>query len=207
MTASALRANTAPNPGFGDPVHDAQAVFRSVLRAMSRPGEVQDLSLDVAPPAPLFPAAAGVCLALLDLDTRLWIGGCDGDAADAAAFVAFHTGAPATDDVGQADFAVIADGMQVPALDTFRQGTDEAPENSATVIVQVSGLDVRDGTGAWRLSGPGIDGETSLHVEGVRQNLVGDLAANRARFPRGVDLILCTATGIAALPRTTKVEV
>ena len=202
---------TAPGadlgPGFTDPVHDAQTVFRAVLRAMSRPGEVQDLTMalgpNFAPPHPLVPAAAAVCLALLDLDTRLWIDG-GGDAA--AVYLRFHTGAPLADAPDEADFAVIADGAMIPRLDAFSPGTDELPERSATLIVQVAGLESRAGEGVWRLSGPVIDGNADLAVEGLRAGMAEELAVNFQRFPRGVDLILCAGARVAALPRTTKVE-
>lgn len=211
MTAATLSQGPAPAAGFGDPVHDSQAVFRAVLRAMSRPGEVQELSVPIVPPAPLLPAAAAVCLALLDLETRLWIDGGSRDVSQARDFLAFHTGAPTASTAADADFVVVADGAMVPRLDTFRQGSDETPEKSATLIVQMANLDDMPADnmladGAWRLSGPGIDGTAGLRIEGLRGGLAEELADNRARFPRGVDLILCTETRVAGLPRTTKVE-
>ena len=203
---TAIQSHAGLAPGFGDTVHDAQEVFRAVLRAMSRPGEVQEIAIALVPPAPLMPAAAAVCLSLLDFETPLWIDGGQ-DAAAAAAFVAFHTGAPTAADVDQADFAVIADGARVPALDVFRQGTDEAPERSATLIIQVSGLAAAaPGDGGWRLTGPGIDGTAGLRVTGLRAGMADELAANFQRFPRGVDVILCAGKRLAALPRTTRVE-
>ncbi|MEQ8227843.1 MAG: phosphonate C-P lyase system protein PhnH [Rhodospirillales bacterium] len=206
MTAATLPQGPAPAAGFGDPVHDSQAVFRAVLRAMSRPGEVQELTVPIVPPAPLISAAAAVCLALLDLETRLWVDGGSRDVSQARDFLAFHTGAPTASAAADADFVVIADGAMVPRLDIFRQGSDEAPEKSATLIVQVADLDDVLADGAWRLSGPGIDGTAGLRIEGLRGGLAEELADNRGRFPRGVDLILCTKTRVAGLPRTTKVE-
>lgn len=205
MTASTLLQGTAPAAGFGDTVHDSQAVFRSVLHAMSRPGAVQELAVSLSPPAPLLPATAAVCLTLLDLETRLWIDGGSRDVARARDFLAFHTGAPTAASMGDADFVVVVDGSLLPRLETFHQGSDEAPEKSATLIVQVTDLDDMRTDDVWRLSGPGIDGTTGLHIEGLRSGLAEELADNRARFPRGVDLILCAETRVAALPRTTKV--
>lgn len=216
MTSAAFTtiSGTDLAPGFADPVHDAQAVFRAVLRAMSRPGEVQDLSSSLgpgfAPPTPLAPASAAACLALLDLDTRLWLDGGGRDAAAAMAYLSFHTGAPRTDAPAEADFAVIADGAMTPRLDCFSVGTDELPERSATLIVQVAALESGDpggaGEGAWCLTGPGIDGRVYLSVDGLRKGLADELALNLKLFPRGVDLILCAGPRLAALPRTTRVE-
>lgn len=196
----------APNTGLAEPVHDAQAVFRAVLQAMSRPGDVVDLIATPDAPAPLNAAAASICLSLLDFETSLWLGG-DGDLSTAAGYLSFHTGAPCAADSAQADFALIIDGTALPPLDVFRKGTDELPECSATVIVQVADIVAAEpGAGAWVLTGPGIDGSAGLTVTGLRDDLPVDLARNAGRFPRGVDLIFCAGARLAALPRTTRVE-
>jgi alpha-D-ribose 1-methylphosphonate 5-triphosphate synthase subunit PhnH len=208
MTAPAGTAAGGLGAGFHDPVHDAQGVFRDVLRAMSRPGEVRETTVQIDPPAPLDAAAAAVCLALLDFETPLWIDGGGRDTDAAAAFLAFHTGASRAAGPAQADFVLIADGAALPGLDAFRQGTDEAPEGSATVIVQVADLAAASpgAAGAWRLTGPGIDGAAGLCVAGLPDGIVEQLARNADRFPCGVDLILCAGRRLAALPRTTRVE-
>ena len=208
MTTAAGSVAGGLGAGFHDPVHDAQGVFRDVLRAMSRPGEVRETAIQIDPPAPLGVAAAAVCLALLDFETPLWIDGGGRDTDAAASFLAFHTGAPRAAGADQADFVLIADGADLCALDAFHQGTDEAPEGSATLIVQVADLAAAfpGAAGAWRLSGPGIDGAVGLCVAGLPDGIVDDLARNAARFPRGLDLILCAGRRIAALPRTTRVE-
>tara|TARA_R110000868_G_scaffold10430_5_gene51283 strand:+ start:339 stop:968 length:630 start_codon:yes stop_codon:yes gene_type:complete len=208
MTAPASTAVAGLRAGLPDPVHDAQGVFRDVLRAMSRPGEVRETAVAIDPPPPLTPAAAVVCLSLLDFETSLWIDAGAQDTEVAASFLAFHTGAPRAAGPAQADFVLIADGAALPALDVFRQGTDEAPEGSATVIVQVADLTAASpgAEGAWRLTGPGIDGAAGLRVAGLPDGIIDGLARNADRFPRGIDLILCAGRRIAALPRTTRVE-
>jgi alpha-D-ribose 1-methylphosphonate 5-triphosphate synthase subunit PhnH len=194
-------------PGFGDSVHDAQAVFRAVLNAMSRPGTVQDLEPAFDPPAPLLPAAAAICLSLLDFETPVWIDGAGADIDAAAAYLAFHTGAPRVAEPDRGAFALIPDGAMLPRLDSFFRGTDEEPEKSATLIVQVADLAAAGkGQGGWRLSGPGIDGAVGLRIDGLRDGVAAELADNRDQFPCGVDVILCAGSRIAALPRTTRVE-
>ncbi len=186
--------------GFADPVLDGQRAFRAVLDAMAHPGRVVSLTPPPAPP-PLGPASAAVCLALLDLDTPLWLDAAAATA-DVVAYLRFHCGAPVVGEPGAARFAVIADAAAMPRLDAFDAGSDERPDLSATVVVQVRGL--AGGRGV-RLTGPGIDGEARLEVSGA-PGLWPALRANAVHFPRGVDTVLCAGTRLAALPRTTRVE-
>jgi alpha-D-ribose 1-methylphosphonate 5-triphosphate synthase subunit PhnH len=179
-------------PGFADPVLDAQASFRAVLEAMSRPGRVE---LVVAPPElppGISPAAAAVLLTLVDAATPLRLSA----GAEAEAWVRFHCGCPLVRD--GAAFVLDA-GATLASLDP---GTEEEPERGATLILEVARLETGSG---WRLKGPGIEHAHRLRVEGAPPGFVADWAANRARFPRGVDVILCAGTRIAALPRSVAI--
>jgi alpha-D-ribose 1-methylphosphonate 5-triphosphate synthase subunit PhnH len=180
-------------PGFADAVLDSQACFRSVLEAMSRPGRVQRVTPPPEIPPGLSPAAAAVLLTLVDADTplRLSVG------AEAEAWVRFHCGCP-----------IVSEGAEFvldPAarLDEMEAGTEEEPQRGATLILEV-GLLVEGG--GWRLSGPGIREVHRLSVAGAPAGFLDDWACNRARFPRGVDAILCAGDRIAALPRTVRIE-
>lgn len=90
------------SPGFADPVADAQACFRAVLDAMSRPGHVREVRGPTAP-APLCNAAGAVLLTLVDHETALWL---DPAAAAARGWIAFHTGAPIVDTPAGAMFTL-----------------------------------------------------------------------------------------------------
>jgi len=181
--------------GFADPVLDAQQCFRSVLDAMARPGRVHAVA-GVEPPPALGIAAAGVLLTLVDHETPLWL---DPALAAARAWIAFHCGA--TDAVaGNAAFA-LSSGM--PDLAAFPAGTHEAPETSATVIVQLPAL---TGGVPLRLSGPGLRSSALLAPVGLPADFVSVWHRNRGLFPAGIDLILCAGNELAALPRTVSVE-
>jgi len=188
------------HPGFADPVLDSQRAFRAVLDAMAHPGRIVTATAPGAP-APLGPAAAAVCLTLLDFHTPVRL-----DAAAATAevvdYLRFHCGMVLVEAPAAARFVLIADATGMPSLDDIDAGTDERPDLSATVVVQVAGL--TQGRG-YRLTGPGIEGEARLEVAGAPR-LWEVARANAARFPRGVDLILCAGEQLAALPRTTRVE-
>ncbi len=195
-------------PGFGDGVGQSQAAFRAVLRAMSRPGTVEALAPAgaFAPPLPLTPAAAAVGLTLFDFETPVYLSEDPAGAGSAVEdYLRFHTGAPMVAQADAAAFALIFNGLETPPLSVFQAGSDQAPETSTTVIVQVASL-VADGEACWRLTGPGIDGAAAFSVAGLRDDFADDLIANQALFPRGVDVILAAPDRIAALPRTTRVE-
>ena len=183
-------------PGFADPVAGAQACFRAVLDAMSRPGTVRAAGVGLAPPAPLAPATAAVLLTLVDADTPLFLPLALSPAAD---WVVFHCGtAMAAEDAAR---FIVAE--RLPDLGALSAGTDDGPEDSATVILQVPGL---DGPPIFRLSGPGIETVATLPGCGLPADFPARWARNRALFPRGVDLILCAGERLAALPRGVSVE-
>lgn len=180
-------------PGFVDPVLDAQGCFRAVLQAMSRPGTVQDIVAPPELPPGLSPAAAAVLLTLVDATTPLRLAA----DAEAAAWLRFHCGCPL---VSEGAAFVLDPAASLRDLDA---GTDEEPHRSATLILEVAGL--AEGAG-WRLTGPGIRDAHRLRVAGAPAGFVAEWALNHARFPRGVDVVLCAGTRIAALPRSVTVE-
>ncbi|MDB5411690.1 MAG: phosphonate lyase system protein PhnH [Rubritepida sp.] len=184
-------------PAFTDTVFGAQQSFRALMEAIARPGRLQDC--DVLPDIPegLEPAAAAALLTLADAETPVWT-----DAqGDAREWIAFHTGAPLVDDPARAQFLLATAAM--PALATLDRGTDETPQDSATLILQVGALATDSG---WLLTGPGIETVHHLHVTGAPADFVAQWSANHAGFPRGVDLFLCAGARLAALPRTTRIE-
>ena len=187
--------NSELSAGFADPVSDAQCCFRAVLDAMARPGEMHRVG-GVAAPAPLCDAAGAVLLTLVDHETPLWL---DPAAASATPWITFHTGAPFVL-ASQAAFAV---ALSMPAIADLPPGTDEMPETSATVILQVASL----GTGKrFLLDGPGLRQPRIVAVGGFSPDFVTIWQRNNGRYPRGVDLILCAGNRIAALPRGVRVR-
>ena len=164
---------------------------------MSNPGRLHSCDGGLRPPAPLGVAAAAVLLTLVDADTPLWLDPAAGAAAD---WIAFHCGAPLARKPHDAAWAL---ALSMPALGQFAPGTHEAPETAATAIVQIQAL----GAGrAYWLSGPGLDAPSRLEVEGLPPGFAREWGKNRARFPRGVDLLLCAGSTLCALPRSVAVE-
>ena len=187
---------TVTHPGFADPVQGSQSCFRSILDAMARPGRVRTVAAAMDPPPVLDAATAAVLLTLADADTPLWL-----DAATSAAreWIAFHCGALDA----AAHSATLALSLGPTRLDAFPAGTDDAPEQGATIILQVTAL----GRGTmFELSGPGLAAPSTLAVDGLPPEFAAEWATNHARFPRGVDLILCAGTQLAALPRSVRIR-
>jgi len=184
--------------GFADKVLSAQSTFRSVMDAMARPGSVQRIAAQAGTPARMMRGAAAIALTLFDHDTPIWL---DAAMSDVARWIKFHTSAPVVADSTIASFALIGDAENLPALDHFAFGSNEYPDRSTTLILQVDSLTQGP---AFELKGPGIDGSAVLQTMIRPRDLFGRLAINEALFPRGIDVVLVHDDTIVAIPRTTR---
>src|ERR1700704_3923207 len=138
-------------PAFPAPVVANQVVFRAVMDAVARPGEVRALPPVVGAPSPLSDTAAA--LALLDYETPLWLDPPLATMPAVAEWIRFHTGARLTADPQQAAFAIIADPAHALPFDRFALGTSEYPDRSTTLVLQVDRFGVGE---SLSLAGPGI---------------------------------------------------
>jgi alpha-D-ribose 1-methylphosphonate 5-triphosphate synthase subunit PhnH len=190
--------------GFSDPVHDSQAVFRAVLTAMSRPGTEQVFGVTLSAPSPLTATAAAVALTLLDQEVSAWLS--PPLAVPAVRdYLTFHTGARILADAATAHFVICASPQAIPLLETLAQGTADYPDRSATVIVDIARApQSRIST---RLAGPGIEHPLTISLAGFDAVLWQALQRNHGAYPLGIDLVVCTASGVIGLPRSTKIEV
>jgi alpha-D-ribose 1-methylphosphonate 5-triphosphate synthase subunit PhnH len=187
-------------PGFADTTRDAQRAFRAVLNAMAHPARAYPLAGPAEPPSGLGSGLAAVALTLLDESCALWLGGTLAQDADLAAWLAFHTGARRVQAAAVADYVVTGpDGL--PPLASLASGTDEAPQLSATVVLDTRGC---RGRARFTARGPGIDGATSLTAPWAPAGFAGAWRHNTAIFPRGVDLLLVDEDTVTAVPRTTR---
>ena len=187
--------------GLADPVFDAQSAFRAVMAAMAEPGTVQAVGRPAAPPAPLSPVAGALLCTLCDADTPVWLDAALAGHEGVKAWIAFHAGAPVTANPVEAHFAFVTDPSVMPACESFSLGTHEYPDRSTTIVLQVSGFEDGD---RLTLAGPGIRDTRTLAPAPMLRNFDTQWRANRARFPRGVDLILAGPQAVACLPRSTR---
>jgi alpha-D-ribose 1-methylphosphonate 5-triphosphate synthase subunit PhnH len=170
-----------------------QRVFRALVEAFSRPGQVQELAIGNEHAV----THNAVLATLLDGETSL---------ADPHALLG-NTDWPllqarqAPPDTAR---YVLVDGHRAPDFQPAL-GTLASPEFGATLLINVDALG--RGPLATTLTGPGIAQRRELQVAGLHVAWLQQRANWVAGFPLGVDIILCAATRIAALPRTTRISI
>lgn len=171
-----------------------QQAFRAVLDAFARPGTQAVLGDSDALPQLLATVLdESVTLAdpdrLLDADQRRLLLAPDARTNEAR-FILF-------------------DGRSAPPVDFEPPlGTLEAPEGGATLVLTVDALlpQKQPACTTLKLRGPGIADETTLHVAGLHRAWLERRAEWVSAFPLGIDLVLCAPQRIAALPRTTRID-
>ena len=187
--------------GFADPVIDAQAAFRAILDALAHPGTAQKLGSTSDGLGALGRELVSTLLTLSDHDTAISLSpALDVDAV--RAFVGFHTGVPIVAETAKAAFAFVALGDALPELAKCNLGTQEYPDRSTTLVVELPAL---SGGPMLVLRGPGIENTKEFSPVGLPGDFVGQWGENREIFPRGVDLLLVADGQVIGLPRTTRI--
>jgi len=181
--------------GFKNAPHASANAFRVALDVMARPGKISDIT-GGTPPAPMSSAAGTLLLTLCDPETPVWLAP-SLSGADIADWLRFHTSAPIVENRGAAVFAIGA-WAELRPISGFAIGTPEYPDRSTTLIVEMETLKA---TGT-NLCGPGIESTAALGLPAKEE-----FQNNAALFPLGLDFFFTAGSRIAALPRTTKLEV
>ena len=169
-----------------------QNYFRLLLDAMAHPG--QCYSITVIPDEG--PAALVVLSTLLDNEVTL---------SDPHAILCSNDWSMLQVKEAlaeQADY-IVCDGKQSPIF-LPKLGTLPCPEQSATLVLIVKELG--SGDLQLHLEGPGIDGNRNLMISGLNSDWLERREDWVSSFPLGVDLIIVDNKQLAAIPRTTKVE-
>jgi len=116
----------------------------------------------------------------------------------------FHCGCQISTDVKQADFAVARIDDDLSFITDLSVGNAEYPDQSATLILMVDDI---TNAPSMALNGPGIKDTHHLKIKNLPESFHAWRAKNHHMFPCGVDVIFASPTKIAALSRTTKIEV
>jgi len=191
---------SAMQAGFANQVDDAQAAFRAVLDAMARPGRLAQFAAPAELPPGLGRAASALALTLVDMDTPIWLSPACASAAD---WLRFHCSARLAEGPAAARFA-FATAAECPPLANFDLGTNEYPDQSTTLILEVPSLSVG---GTLALRGPGIEALEHVGIAGLPSGFWGQREMLHELFPRGLDIVFVAGNAALALPRTTRVEV
>lgn len=176
-----------------------QAAFRALMDCLSRPGDIRTLD-GVGAPAPMAPATAALMRSLADYESPVWLDPTFAAAPAIADWIRFHTSAPIVGDPRNAAFALVANPLALPDFMQFAQGSEEYPDRSTTVIVQIEGF----AGPALTLRGPGIETTRAFAAAPLPDDFAQRLRDNREMFPRGIDLVFVAGERIAALPRSVR---
>jgi alpha-D-ribose 1-methylphosphonate 5-triphosphate synthase subunit PhnH len=168
---------------------------------MARPGSVQRIAAVTGTPGVMMRGTAAIALTLFDHDTPIWLDAAMSKTSDVSKWLKFRTSAPVIGDASICSFALIGDAQNLPSLDHFSFGSNEYPDRSTTLILQVESLTPGP---SFELRGPGIDGTAVLQASIRPHDLFERLAVNSTLFPRGIDVVLVHDDAIVAIPRTTR---
>lgn len=190
---------TTQLPGFREVTQDSQKTFRALLETLSMPGTVQRVDVELTPPKELGLACAAACLALLDLETVVWLQ--PGFSTDVQNWLRFHTGCRFTTELEDAAFVIVLDLDEI-ALDELNWGSAETPEASATLLAQVDSL--QHGKSVV-LTGPGILSKQAISPT-VPTSFWQGWQRNHHSYPRGIDVFLFEADRVMGLPRSVNAK-
>jgi len=189
-------------PGFTNPIFDATEVFRKVLAAMSRPGEMQSIKKLCAFPDSLNSSSAAILLALADMETEVWLAP-EMDSPQARDFLKFHTGCRVIETPEDCMFAIVNTQTDLAIFNKLPIGTSEYPDRSATLVMAVENIESEPGV---TLKGPGIKVSHDLRIADVTTDFWRWFEQNTQLFPCGIDVIFASEDHIAAVPRSIKAE-
>jgi alpha-D-ribose 1-methylphosphonate 5-triphosphate synthase subunit PhnH len=202
-----MTATRTPPKAF-DLVFDSQAIFRTVLDAMARPGTVATLPAadDRCPLADYRPLAA-VARALLDHEVGFAVAPGDDEAGELARYLVAATGSRPVAP-GEADYAIARAPLPRGLLTSLKRGTLTFPDEGATLLVLTPDFARPDAGPVATLTGPGIPGARTVRLAGLTAQDLAERRVANAEFPRGIDLLLIDPLGrVSCLPRTTGVRI
>ncbi|MCL4474999.1 MAG: phosphonate C-P lyase system protein PhnH [Nitrospirae bacterium] len=187
-----------------------QKTFTTLLQAVSHPGRVYSLSQELESGLIL------VIQTLLDHEVAFNVFGHQREEWEHRIIRATSS---RTANIEDADFIIIPSGGSDGAILHAKRGSLEYPDTGATVIYSINSLSlippippfVKGGMrGNLRitLKGPGINGEITPFIGGIKKDEFHYLKEINSEYPLGVDSIFIDAENrIMCIPRSTKIEV
>jgi len=212
--------------GFHDSIHDPQQVFRQLLKAMSEPGTLQYIDHWEKDSAladnGFYQTSYATALSLLDGNCKVGLSA-QLDHALTRNSLSFHSACSLVKlnnitnnatAASELDFLFLnAQEWQTLSTNTgLSLGDLSYPDKSTTVIVQVAAIrqtltsNNKDEVMKLLLSGPGIEHQRTIFIEGLTAALLNSLQQNQTLFPLGYDFIITAPDVLMALPRTCQIE-
>jgi len=186
-------------------VFDAQEQFRIVLDAMAHPGKIYQLKdFDFEAPSALSNASAVIAFTLLNTDAFFHTLG-NSHIRD---YLALNTGA-VEETFEKADFVFIQGNSNAECLFKVKHGTLSYPEDSATVLIEVTEISkfYLDSTVEIIFRGPGVEFENRVFFQGLNSEILETVKEINFDFPLGIDLIFCDKNNqIVGLPRSNNFD-
>ena len=171
-----------------DEVFDAQEHYRLILDSMARPGKINTLPpLNINEPMDINNASALIAFALLNTDASF----CAPEDETVANFIKLHTSAKVAE-MENADLVFVSGLRDDDFISSLKAGTLPYPENSATVIADVTRISAAAMSNCLQLTlkGPGVKDTATVYVAGLSTVLLDDLKKQNLEFPLGIDLML-----------------
>jgi alpha-D-ribose 1-methylphosphonate 5-triphosphate synthase subunit PhnH len=191
-------------------VHDTQFIYRQLLDAFARPGQIGSLESVSSKLVSLSPLQAMVtCFALTLFDGE--VGFClEMDSQEGLEAYVRQMTFSRIEPASKADYVMTQGGMPVERIQALlaqlKKGTLLRPEDGATVFIRVDELasEACPEGSCLTLTGPGIRASRTLCVQGLPKAWIEERARINAEYPLGIDMVLFTESGkLTALPRTT----
>jgi len=167
---------------------------------MAQPARAQPIDLDIVGVGGAHPASLAILLTLADADTPVCLIGSAELELDT--YLRFHCACPITRDPKNAALGLINDPMLASRAFEFPIGTDEYPDTSATVILEVASLLAGP---RQTIKGPGIRSSIEF-APAVHAEFWSAWHANTQLYPCGIDIVFTCTNQIAALPRSSRLE-
>jgi len=188
-----------------DTIFQAQEDFRQILDSLANPGKIHRLQVDIHSVELLLPSSALIGLALMNADVTFCI---PESSPKANQYFILNTAARPTL-VPEADFLFLS-GLSSQVSEYIAEASEgelEYPEKGAFLIIETGGISEKPTSAslALTLRGPGVDGERTVYLRGLKANLMETLAQKNQEYPLGADTLFTDPEGyILGLPRSNK---
>jgi alpha-D-ribose 1-methylphosphonate 5-triphosphate synthase subunit PhnH len=180
-----------------DQIERNQEVFRKLIAAMSRPGELS------APNPKSKEPLMDVLNVLLDHEVSFCIAGRDNMTLESA--IISETGSK-KEDISKADFVIAPAGNTGDELYEVKRGSLEYPDGGATIIYYVADHDANKKSAELTFRGPGIAPGTGLFDPGIDAGELKKILEINSEYPLGVDtIIIKEKSGLMCIPRSIKI--